>query len=237
MDAAGYTIIARQSGLSRELQVVANNIANTATTGFRREGVVFSEYISRLPEDRSLSMAYASGRNIDLSQGELSPTGGQFDFAIEGDGFFLLETPRGNRMTRAGHFSASAEGELVNSEGYRLLDAGGAPIQLPAGGMDIALAADGTLSANGEPIAQVGLWLPIESTDLQHEAGTLFFTTQGEEPAEEPGKLFQGKLESGNVNPIAEISRMIEVQRTYELGQAFLEREDNRIRSLIQTLK
>jgi flagellar basal-body rod protein FlgF len=75
MDAAGYATLTRQSGLMREMGVVANNIANASTTGFRREGVVFSEYVTALDQDPSLSMAYASGRDVDLSQAGLARPG------------------------------------------------------------------------------------------------------------------------------------------------------------------
>lgn len=235
MDASGHTTLTRQSGLLREMQAIANNIANSSTTGFRREGVIFSEYVRRLEGAPSLSMAHASARNVDLSQAEISETGGSFDFAIEGDGFFLIETPSGNRLTRAGSFSPSAEGELVNPDGYRLLDQGGAPVFVPPDAGPVALAADGTLSAAGRPLAQLGLWGPQDPTDLIHEGGTLFRTARGEIPVE-TGRFLQGQLEGSNVNALSEISRMIDVQRAYELGQSFLDREDDRLKTVIQTL-
>ncbi len=117
MDAAGYVTLTRQSGLMREMELIANNIANASTAGFRREGVVFSEYVRRLDDAPSLSMAHASARHVDLTPGETEMTGAAFDFAIEGEGFFLVETPQGNRLTRAGMFTPSAEGELVNPDG------------------------------------------------------------------------------------------------------------------------
>ena len=127
MDAALYTTLNRQSGLMREMGVVANNIANSSTTGFKREGIVFAEHIAALGQDPSLSMAHATGRQVDLSQATLTTTGGAFDFAIQGEGCFRIETPQGERLTRAGSFTPNAEGELVTPDGYRLLDAGGAP--------------------------------------------------------------------------------------------------------------
>ena len=234
MDAAGYTTLTRQSGLMREMALVANNIANSSTTGFRREGVVFSEFVERLGTDPSLSMAYASGRNIDLGQATLSQTGGTFDFAIQGDGFFLIETPEGERLTRAGSFTPSAEGELVTMDGYRVLDAGGAPIFIPPDAKIVALAQDGTLSANGEPLAQVGLWQPAEPLSLRHQSGPMF--AAGELEPVESGQILQGVLEDSNVQPVAEITRMITVQRAYELGQKFLDAEDARVRGVIQAL-
>lgn len=234
MDAASYTTLNRQSGLMREMGVVANNIANASTAGFRREGVVFSEYVVGLDQDPSLSMAHASGRHVDLSQATLTMTGGSFDFAIQGDGFFLIETPQGERLTRAGAFTPNAEGELVTPDGYRLLDAGGAPIFVPPDATGVALARDGTLSTNGQPIAQVGLWQPTDPLALRHQSGTLF--DAGEVEPLENGVVLQGMIEESNVEPVSEIARMIEVQRAYELGQKFLDAEDERVRGVIQSL-
>lgn len=234
MDAAGYATLNRQSGLMREMGVVANNIANSSTIGFRREGVVFSEFVAALDQDPSLSMAHASGRHVDLSQSTLSQTGGQFDFAIQGEGFFLIETPDGNRLTRAGSFTPSAEGELVTPDGNRLLDAGGAPVFVPPDARGISLASDGTLSAQGQPIAQIGLWQPSDPLTLRHQSGTLF-SANDVEPAE-GATVLHGMLEDSNVEPVSEIARMIEVQRAYELGQKFLDGEDERVRGVISTL-
>jgi flagellar basal-body rod protein FlgF len=233
MDAALYATLNRQSGLMREMGVVANNIANSSTAGFRREGVVFSEYVVALQGDPSLSMAHASGRHLDLSQATLTMTGGAFDFAIQGEGFFLVETPQGERLTRAGSFTPNAEGELVTPDGHRLLDAGGGPVFVPPDS-PVALARDGTLSANGQPIAQIGLWQPVDPLALRHLSGTLF-DGGAVEPAGE-ATVIQGMLEESNVEPVTEITRMIEVQRAYELGQKFLDAEDERVRAVIQTL-
>ncbi len=235
MDAAGYTTLTRQAGLMREMQAVANNIANISTTGFRREGIIFSEYVKRMEGAPSLSMASASARVVDLSQAGVSQTGGAFDFAIQGDGFFMVETPQGNKLTRAGSFTPSDSGELVNNDGHRLLDIGGAPIFVPPDAGIVALAEDGTLSAGGVPLARVGLWQPSDINDLQHTGGTLFSADKGLEPAE-GGLILQGYLEESNVNPLSEIARMIDVQRAYELGQTFLDREDERVRGVISTL-
>ncbi|MDP5327563.1 MAG: flagellar hook-basal body complex protein [Paracoccaceae bacterium] len=236
MDNSTYTTLTRQSGLMREMEAVAHNIANMSTTGFRREGVIFAEHVKALDgNEPSLSMANASARHIDLSAGALTQTDGTFDFAIQGDGFFLVETPQGERLTRAGSFTPDAAGELVNMDGHRLLDGGGTPIFIPPDAQDIALAADGTLSADGRPLSQIGLWLPEVPTDLIHEQGVLFHAEQGIVPTE-TATILQGFTEGSNVEPITEIARMIEVQRAYEMGQTFLDREDQRIRSVIQTL-
>jgi flagellar basal-body rod protein FlgF len=236
MDNAVYTGLSRQSGLMREMQLVAHNVANLATTGFRREGMVFAEHIRRLGDAPSLSLTHGNGRVIDLSQGDLARTGGSFDFAIRGEGFFLVETPGGDRLTRAGHFTPNAEGELVSADGHRLLDAGGAPVFVPPDARSVTLATDGTLAADGVPLAEIGLWRPADPLALRHEAGTLF-AAEGYEPAEPGGAvILQGHLEGSNVNPVTEIARMIELSRAYELGQNLMQREDERIRAVVQTL-
>ncbi len=228
-----YVALTRQSGLMKEMQVTAHNIANISTTGFRREGVIFSEYVKRVEGGESLSMARASGRHMDLSQAGITTTGAAFDFAIQGEGFFAVQTPDGERLTRAGSFTPSDAGELVNGDGHMLLDLGGAPIFVPPDA-SVAVGQDGTVSANGEPIGQIGLFRPVDPLDLRHQGGTLF-QTAASEPVE-GSIILQGSLEESNVQPVNEIARMIEVQRAYELGQSFLDREDERLRGIIQTL-
>ncbi len=234
MDHAGYTTLSRQSGLLREMQIVANNIANAATTGFRAEGLIFSEYVQTVDSGASLSMGQGNVRNTSFAQGTLTQTGGTFDLAIEGDGFFLIETPNGERLTRSGAFSSSAESELVTADGQRVLDAGGAPLFIPQGAT-ITIASDGTLSADGQPLGQVGIVSPIDPTNLVRETGMLFRADGGYEPAAR-SQILQGFTESSNVNTILELARMIEVQRAYELGQSFLDSEDERVRNALQTL-
>ncbi len=236
MDSTGYVALNRQAGLLKELETVSQNIANASTTGYRREGVVFSEFVLGTGRStESLSMGHAHGRVIDLTQGALQQTNGTFDFAIEGDGFFLVATPEGDRLTRAGVFTPSAEGILVAPDGAALLDAGGAPVQVPAGAARVALGADGTLSADGQPVAQIGLWEPEDPLQATRAAGARFDPGGLPVPVED-GRILQGFIEKSNVDPVAELTRMIEVQRAYELGTSFLDREDERMRSVIRVI-
>lgn len=234
MEAAGYVTLTRQSGLLREMQIVANNVANGSTAGFRREGIIFSEFVRRAGDAPSMSMALGGTRRIDLTEGGLTRTGGAFDFAIRGDGFFLVETPAGPRLTRAGVFTPDADGGLRTPDGHPLLDAGGSPVTVPPGIRTVQLGADGTLSGDGQPFARLGLWLPSDPLALRHVGGTLF---EGGDPVPATGGLLvQGSLEDSNVDPVLEVARMIEVQRAYESGQGFLDREDERMRGMIRML-
>lgn len=235
MDNAGYVALTRQSGLAREMQTVANNIANAATTGYRAEGIIFSEYVKSVDKGASLSMGQGNVRHTSFEQGALTQTGGVFDLAIEGDGYFLVQTPGGERLTRAGAFSSNAESELVTYDGYRVLDAGGAPVFVPTGLGDVAISADGTISAGGLPLGQLGIVKPNAPLDMVREDGVMFRADAGYEPTGD-ARVLQGFVESSNVNAIGQLARMIEVQRAYEMGQSFLDAEDERIRSALKSL-
>lgn len=236
MDSAAFVTLNRQAGLLKEMETVANNIANMATNGYRREAVVFSEFVVDTGHgDASLSMAHANARMSDMEQGALMQTNGTFDFAIEGPGFFLVATPEGDRLTRAGSFTPSPDGVLVAPDGATLMDAGGAPIFVPADATRISLGADGTLSADGNPVAQIGLWAPADPLALTRSEGVRFDPGGAPVPTGE-AKILQGFVERSNVDPVSELTRMIEVQRAYELGRTFLDREDERVRSTIRTI-
>jgi len=236
LDNASYTTLTRQSGLLTEMRTLANNIANASTTGFRAEGVIFSEHVRALgPGQPSLSMAAGAVRDTVQTQGTLDRTGAAFDLAIEGEGFFLVGTPEGQRLTRNGHFTPGPEGDLLTADGHQVLDAGGAPVFVPQGLGDIAIAPDGTISAGGAPVGQIGVFAPLDPAGMIRESGVRFRADAGLEAAPD-GRMIQGFLEASHVDPILQVSRMIEVQRAYELGQNLIEKEDERIRNVVRTL-
>ncbi len=234
MDASGYVTLSRQSGLLHQMDVIANNIANASTAGFRREGMVFSEFIKTAGEAPSLSMGFGNTRVVDLQQAGLTQTGGTFDLASEGDGFFMIATPQGQQLTRSGAFTAGPDGTLLTDDGFQVLDAGGSAIFVPPEARNIAVAQDGTVSADGTPLARIGLWQASDPMSLTHVSGTRF-SANGVEPAE-GARIMQFYLEESNVDPLQEVASMIAVQRAYELGQSFMDREDERARNVIQTL-
>jgi flagellar basal-body rod protein FlgF len=234
MDASGYVTLSRQSGLLSQMDAIANNIANVSTTGFKREGTLFSEYVARTGDGPSLSIGFGNTRVVDLQQAGISATGGSLDFAIEGEGFFLVQTPQGQMLTRAGSFTPGADGTLQTADGFPVLDGSGSTIFIPPDARNIGVAEDGTISADGLPVSKLGLWAPSDPLTLTHQQGTMF-TASSYQPAE-GGKIMQGHLEDSNVDPISEVAKMISVQRAYELGQSFLDREDDRTRTVIQTL-
>lgn len=236
MDSSGFVTLNRQAGLLKQLDTVAQNIANMSTDGYRREGVVFSEFVVDTGRgDPSLSMADANVRMSDMAQGALAQTNGTYDFAIEGPGFFLVATPDGDQLTRAGSFTPSPDGQLVAPDGAFLLDAGGSPVFVPPAAGRVSLGADGTLSADGNPIAQIGLWQPQDPLQMTRAEGVRFNPGDAPVPVEN-GRILQGYVERSNVDPVTELTRMIEVQRAYELGRTFLDREDERVRSAVRII-
>ncbi|WP_170575318.1 flagellar hook-basal body complex protein [Ruegeria atlantica] len=234
MDTA-YVTLSRQSGLMNEMRLVANNIANANTTGYRAQGLVFSEFVRDMPGNPSLSMSRAEARNTSLQQGVLTETGGQFDFAIEGDGFFMVETPSGNRLTRAGAFSPSADGDLVTMDSHRVLDSNGAPVFIPPDAASIDVGSDGTLSIEGQLLGQIGVYRVADPSTLVREGSTQFRAEGEIDPVENPVVVHRF-LEGSNVNAVHQVTRLVEIQRAYELGQSFLETEDERLRGALKAL-
>ena len=236
MDNPSYVTLARQTGLLKNLDIISNNIANMSTTGFRREGVVFTEMVDQLSvHGGSSSQAGARGRLTDFGQAALRATGGAFDLAIEGDGFFLVESPGGSALTRAGAFVRNAEGDITTPDGRRLLDEGEAPVFIPADAREVAIATDGTISADGQPIGRIGLVTVEDLSSLRRSEGGVFITDEPFIPAE-AASVFHGFVEGSNVDPVRELTRMIEVQRAYEMGQSFLSNEDERMRQVVRVM-
>lgn len=236
MDNATYVTLTRQSGLLKELQVVANNIANSATTGYRAEGVVFAEMVQALPaEGGSVAMTDARVRYTAAAQGGLTQTNGTFDLAIQGEGYFLLETPEGERLTRNGAFTTNVANELVTMDGNRVLDAGGAPVFVPPDAARILVAGDGTMTADGNPVSQIGIY-NVENTAELRRVGNVMFIADGAIQPAENASVSQGYVENSNVNVVLEMTRLIDVQRSYEMGQKFMDKEDERMRAVLRAL-
>jgi flagellar basal-body rod protein FlgF len=229
-------LLSKQVGLRQQVDVIAHNVANLSTTGFKREDLTFATHVERLDlPGSSLALAKVHSTRTDFRPGALERTGNPFDFAIDGFGFFAVETAAGVRYTRDGRFSANQLGELTTATGHRILDDGGAPIVIPAEASDLTVSGDGTISApDGAPLGALGIW-ELPDGFLRREADGLFASEVEPEPALDP-KVAQGFLEGSNVNPVREITDLIEAQRAYERGRAMLDTEDERIRRMIEKL-
>jgi len=219
----------------RELNTIANNIANISTSGYRRESVIFAEHVKAMGgADPSLSIATMNHRYVDFSAGQISGSDNPLDMAIEGDGFFLVESVDGPRLTRAGSFSLNGVGELVNTEGRRVLDEGGGALVLPPQSTSISVAADGTITADNQPVGRIGV-VTADAAYLVREGDNMFRAEQGYEPVAIP-RVRQNALEGSNVSAVTEIAHLIEVQRAYEMGQSFMQSDDERIKRTVREL-
>src|ERR1700761_1899117 len=243
MDNSLLVSLSQQLAAYRAMDVIANNLANASTPGFKRESAKFEEYVTQVrPTEgqtgpHTMSFVKDAGISRDISQGNMQQTGGPLDMAINGKGFFTVATPQGNRYTRDGHFGLDAEGRIVNSDGYALQGEGGAITVTPTDG-DIHVAADGTVSSvlNGaiNQLGKVKLTDFADPTTMTKAGGNLYTATQAATAA--TGSLQQGMLESSNVQPVVEISKMIEVMRAYEATESLSSSQEDLMRQAIDTL-
>lgn len=222
MDTTAYIALSRQMTLARRMETIAHNLANANTPGFRAERLRFETVWQPAGPPGRLAFVQDVGAPPDLSEGALDETGNPFDFAISGPGFFTVSTPDGPAYVRAGRFHPDPEGTLVTTDSHVLLDADGAPVVLPAGSRDIHLAADGTLSNEAGPFARLQVVTFDDPAVLERSGGGLFRSRARPRPAEE-ARLVQGMLEGSNVEPVAEVTRLVETTRAFEMVQKMIE--------------
>lgn len=223
MQSGIYVALSSQRALDKRLITIADNVANANTIGFRATEVKFEDIVSGLG-DKSVSFASTGDTYLSTKIGPLRETGNPFDFAIQGEAWFGIETPAGPVMTRDGRFTMLETGELVTLEGYPVLDAGGAPIQLdPLGGAP-EVGADGTLHQNGQLVAALGLFEFQPGLNFQRYGNSGIVPSGAPEPVVDRMDVgvAQGFLEDSNVNPVLEITRLIQVQRAFEQVSALI---------------
>jgi flagellar basal-body rod protein FlgF len=225
MQNASLVGLSRQVALARELDVVANNIANINTTGYKTDGSLFEEYLSsaaRADQTRDrVSFVRDRGTWHDLSAGAVERTGNPLDVAIDGNAFLVVQTPRGERYTRNGALQINATGQLVTSDGNPVVGDGG-PIAFQPTDKQISISADGTISVkegNSKVDSARGTLKLVSfnnSQQLQKDGNSTFMPTGGAQA--QPTKtahVVQGSIEKSNVRGVVEMSRMIEITRTY----------------------
>ena len=240
MDNSLLVSLSQQLAAFRAIDVIANNLANASTPGFKREAAKFEELVigMRPAEDQQgtqyVSFVKDAGILRDMSQGNSERTGAMYDVAIAGKGFFAVQTPAGMRYTRDGHFSLDANGQIVTTDGHPLQGDGGAITITPDDG-DIQIAPDGTVSGKTGQLAKVRVVDFPNAANLKKEGANLYSTDQ---PPGVPATitLRQGMLESSNVQPVIEISHMIEVMRAYEATASLSKSQEDMMRQAIERL-
>jgi len=222
MDNALYVGLSRQMVLKREMDIVANNIANADTTGFKFESLMTKENPGppafTLGGPNPIKFVSADGVARDFSQGGLRRTDAPLDMAIEGQGFFKVTTKAGDRYTRDGHFRTDDTGRVTTQKGDVVADEGGGEINIdPAKPGEISVSPDGVVSQGAERIGKIGVFAFTSLSALEKTGDNLYQNASNQQATTATdAKVRQGMLESSNVNPILQITKMIEVSRAYE---------------------
>lgn len=241
MDNALFVGLSRQMILRREMEIIANNIANMDTTGFKVESMMQktdpAEPAVTLGGPRPVKFVAPDGVARDFGQGVLTKTDGELDMAIEGQGFFQIQTPQGPRFTRDGRFTTDPTGRLVTQGGHSVLDASGGEITIDMEKGQVAVGADGTMSQGNEQVGKVGMYVFANAGALEKAGDNLFRNASNlaANPAAE-ARLRQGHLEGSNVKPVLEITRMIEVSRAYESTAKMMDSEHELSRRAVERL-
>jgi len=238
---AAYVGLSRQMTLRRELDIVANNIANADTTGFKVEQLLLGEEVGERARNAfvrpGVSFVMDNGVGRDFGQGALEQTGRSLDFAIEGEGaFFALKDGNGDAYTRDGAFTLDPEGRLTTQGGAAVQGDGGDIILDPLLGQ-VAVAADGTISQNGQLVGRLSV-VRFDALGVLEKGGDgLYRNASNAAPTTANDvQVRQAMLEGSNVNPILEITNLIEIQRAYESVTKMIENTNDLSRRAVERL-
>jgi len=241
MDIISNVAISRMVAQQRTMEVVAANIANANTPGFRAQRVQFSDWLS--PQRGTdgprgdKTVAYTQDRATwrDQRTGTLTHTGNPFDLGISSNGFFTVRTPNGARLTRDGRFGLMPNGTLADSAGHAVLDNNGQPIVLAQTDTRVSIASDGTVSSENGQLGKIGIVRPTDAMKLAGEGNTLLRADTPTTQVAAPG-IVQGSMEDSNVEPVMEMTRMMEGLRQFQFASQFIQAEADRHQSVIDKL-
>ncbi|MDR6627245.1 flagellar basal-body rod protein FlgF [Caulobacter segnis] len=241
MDNALYVGLSRQLTLRRELDIVANNIANANTTGFKVEDLMVrteqSKPAKTLDGGAPVKFVLDSGVARDFTQGPMAKTGGDFDLAIEGQGFFHVQTANGDRYTRDGRFTTNPEGQLVTQGGYPVLDEGGGPLNIDPTLGPVSIGKDGIVTQGAIRVGRIAVVRPDNLASMAKDGDNLYRNTTNATPQPAPDAVVhQGMLESSNVQSVIEITKLIQVQRAYESVSRMMDNTSELSRTAVERL-
>lgn len=234
MENSLFVALSRQMTIQRQMEIIANNLANADTGGFKSERLMFAEHLERT-ERGADPLAFVSdvATATDLREGSMASTGNPLDVAIRGRGWLVIDTPQGPRYTRDGHLRLDATGTLVNKQGFPVRSDSGGPIVFTPVDRVITIKADGSVEADGQSRGRIGVVGFDNPQRLEKVAGNLYRTDAV--PAEAPeAEVVQGMIEDSNVEPVIEITRMMTALRTYQGVQRLVQEEHDREREMIR---
>jgi flagellar basal-body rod protein FlgF len=221
MDSGMYAACTALIARTDALDTIANNLANSSTSGFRGRSTTFSSvlagsghHLSSALNQATNSYGLLSNSRLDLQPGALENTGNDLDVGLDGPGFLSVQTAHGTAYTRSGNLRLSSQGGLVTGNGDAVLGDGG-PITIPRGA-SVSFGPDGTISANGAIVGKLKLVQFSPTADPQ-SVGTSYYTAAAKDVIASPTtQVHQGMLEGSNVNPIAGVVELINAQRAAE---------------------
>lgn len=242
MDNINYIALSRQMALWKQMDAVSNNMANMNTAGFKQDDTLFSSYLVQTADAQGIGSAPLyftedSGTFQNFAEGAFEETGNVFDVAIQGDGFFCVETPAGEMYTRKGQFSLSSEGALITNDGALVLSENNEPIFFAPSEKEITITESGDVMTENGTIARLKVAHFADNQKLLKVAGTMFENVAGNDMTigTDNMRLAQGAIEKSNVNPIEEMTKLIKVQRSYEYVQQMIDNEHDRLSNTIST--
>ena len=242
MDNTKYVALSRQMGLWKQMDIVSNNMANMNTSGYKQDGAVFSSYIVKTQNAAGFGkvpvfFTQDYGVFKDFQEGIFQETGNQLVVGIQGEGFFAIETPRGELYTRKGQFALDYEGKIVTKEGDVLLSENNEPFFLAPGEKEISISESGEVSTENGSIGRIKIVNFADNQKLEKVGGTMFANTAGNLMTSGTAgvRVMQRMVEKSNVEPIVEMSKMIKLQRSYEYVQQMIDEEHERVSNTIST--
>lgn len=243
MENPSYIALSLMGGLRRQLDVMANNMANVSTPGFQGERITFRTMVSDRARNGGIegpgqktSFVTDAETWRDTRPGPVERTGNPLDVALVGAGYFAVETEGGVRYTRAGSFRPDAEGRLTTSNGAVVQGEGGAPISIPQGETSLEIDGRGTIVGKSGPIGKLRV-VGFEDEQALKKTGDSLLETEAE-PIAVDGRtrVAQGMVEGSNVQSVVEVTQMIELMRRYQSASKVLEQEHERARRSIEKL-
>ncbi len=230
--------LSQQTALQRDLDIIAHNLANMNTNAYKAERPLFHTYLASIRDvdgrHDQAKMVNDIGMTRDMSEGALKTTSNPFDLAVNGKGYFVINTPAGERYTRNGHFTLDSSGQIVTEDGNPVMGDGGA-ITITNDDGDIHVGGDGTISGRNGQIGKLRVAGLNGELAMKKEGASLYTTSETlTTPAD--FKISQGALESSNVQPVVEISHMIEIMRAYQATATMTQSQEDLMRQAIDKL-
>jgi len=226
--------------------VLAANLANVSTPGFRKDtsaihgfrhvlsdeaGVIAAEYPTQLEWQQPLFLGITA--RTDYSPGPLEQTGNPCHLALDGDGFFAVETPTGTAYTRAGSFTLASDGTLATSQGYPVLGDSG-PLQVS--GRSLVVGSDGQVTVDGKAVDRLKIVAFADPTRLEKAGASLFTAPVAVQPTDSQAAVRQGFLEGSNVNAVEQMVAMITGLRAFEANQRAIAAQDETLKQAVTEL-